>query len=781
MRRLLLFAGPLIAVLLLTGSAWGATAPRATGPASASPPTGAAHLQTDAIPLPATAPAQPLPATTPLSVSFTLANPHASAIAGFLKQAEDPTAPAFHHFLTFSEYLAGFAPPSAQLQGVEAALSSAGAWQISPTADRSSVNAEFTAGSLERLLGVSLVSYGSMAGMPLYTAVGSVRLPASLSNLVDGVSGLSDVSTARFAQAGVSSTLDVPRAPSRLAEFAHVNQTGEDWFVGSDYSQLYGATKLYPGAGSVPNATFPYSVAIATLLVSGYNSSLEENLPPWDPAVINAYFNGTLGPGWPFSDLTGVPVPINGVFPPLPGSFGNVNDSTAYETENSLDLEMAGSLAPGASLYNFYFAASLLTGGATNGNVADDFATALAAAVAYPYGPQHLAVVSCSFGLPDLDDAAWDAALATAALNGVTVVSASGDQGNAPDTLTGRTDGPWPVWPASDAMDTLGALSVGGVSLSVTGTPSMYFNGTALNLSYDPDVGSISGVSAWYDTSSPGGQVAGTEGGVSTVYPEPPWQFRSAAEWPIVNATLEQGASALGRSGPDVAMPGNVTIATVAADASGNVYFDVLEGTSIAAPVLAGVLADVVAVENNGSSGGWTSLGFLDPLIYQFGSYFVTHPGAGGDPFYDVTVGQNYVFSAGAGWDATTGWGMVEAPFLLSALHNATLLNYVYSGPMPVLPIVPSGPTGNIPWPVIFAIFAVGIVVAIVLVAVAARPSRSQPKPPVVPWGAQGGLPPPPNGVPGYPGTAPGATFLCPYCGAIRPAEPVRCPQCGAL
>jgi subtilase family serine protease len=365
----------------------------------------------------------------------------------------------------------------------------------------------------------------------------------------------------------------------------------------------------------------------------------------------------------------------------------------------------------------------------------------------------------------------------TAAGTGVTVVAASGDQGNAPDSLTGRSDGQWPVWPASDATDLSGALSAGGVSLSLSGTPSAFYNGTPLHLSYDSHDGTISSVSAWYDTSAGSGQIAGTEGGVSTVFPEPSWQFHSAAESAIVNVTITQGASSLGRSGPDVAMPGNVTLATTYANSTGTIYFDILEGTSIAAPVLAGLLADIVAVENNGSSSSWTALGFIDPEVYQFASYFATHAGAPGDPFVDVTHGSNYVFSAGPGWDATTGWGEVEAPLLLGALHNSTLLGYVYTGPTPLLPIL-SSTSGNIPWPVIFAIFGVGIVVAVVLVAVAARPSR--PVPPVVPWGAQGGAPPV-SGVPGQPGTAPGATFLCPYCGAIRPSEPVRCPQCGAL
>jgi kumamolisin len=303
---------------------------------------------------------------------------------------------------------------------------------------------------------------------------------------------------------------------------------------------------------------------------------------------------------------------------------------------------------------------------------------------------------------------------------GVTVVAASGDQGNAPDTLTHRGDGQWPVWPASDASSLSGALAAGGVSITLSGQPSMFYNGTTLNLSYDANDGSISSVSAWYNTQGGQGNYAGSEGGISTVFPEPKWQFVSAAEPAVVNATVQQGASTLGRAVPDVAMPANLTLAAVFANSTGTVFVDVLQGTSIAAPVLAGLLADVVAVQNNGSSGGWTSLGFIDPEVYQFASYFVTHPGSGTSPFVDVTSGANFVFSAGPGWDATTGWGEVEAPALLAAFHNSTLLNYNYTGPTPVLPILPSSPSGNIPWPVIFGIFGAGIVVAVLLVVFAA-------------------------------------------------------------
>jgi hypothetical protein len=67
-------------------------------------------------------------------------------------------------------------------------------------------------------------------------------------------------------------------------------------------------------------------------------------------------------------------------------------------------------------------------------------------------------------------------------------------------------------------------------------------------------------------------------------------------------------------------------------------------------------------------------------------------------------------------------------------------------------------------------------------VILVARPGRSEGPTPMPPFGAS--LPPPPPGstlvgVPFPPGTV--ATFLCPYCGSPRPAEPVRCPKCGAL
>ena len=765
----------LLSILVVGGSSTASFA-HVGGPGTASRPPG--ELATDAVPLPVGAASHAMPATSSIVVTLTLANPNVAGLDRFLGAVENPTSPLFRHFLTFPEYVDDFAPPKERVAQVESVLSGDGATGVTVAPDRSSVTAVLSSTSVERMFGVRLFTFGASAGMPLYTAVGVPSLPTSLSGLVLGIGGLSDVASLHLADP--SATLDVASRPVANApgEFIYDPTSGENWYLGSDFAQAYGASDLLPGAHSVPNATYPTSVAIATLLASAYNDSEARNLPPWDPAVVNAYFNDTLGPGWPSPKLTGVPVTVASVTPPLPGSFGAVNDSTLLEAENSLDLEMAGSMAPGASIYNFYFAGSLLAGPTTVGDAADYLAVDLGEALSYDYAPAHLATVSCSFGLPDLNDSAWNAELATAAATGVTITSASGDQGNAPDSLTGRDDGPWPIWPATAASNDSGAVSVGGVSLSLSGTPTSSFNGTEVNLSYDPAAGTISSASAWWDTLGGPGNYAGTEGGVSSEFAEPYWQFHSAAQQAIVNATLLQGENALGRSGPDVALAGNATIAAVYANSTGTVFVVILEGTSIAAPLLAGLLADVVAVENNGTSGPWTSLGFIDPEIYRFASFFATHPGASGDPFADVTSGHNYVFTAAPGWDPLTGWGGVNAPAFLAADRNTTLLDYDYNGPTPGLP---SHSSPSVPYAYIYAVFGAGLLAAVVIVLVAARASRRAPATPsFVPWGAQTGRPGPPPPPP-PPGTYPGATFLCPYCGTVRASAPVRCPQCGAF
>lgn len=766
MQRTLAFFAVIVTASVLASSVGVMVAARAPG----TPAGAAGRLVTDAVPIPVGSPTIPVAGATPIEISLTLAYPHPAALTAWLSAVETPSSPQYRDFLTHTQFEETFAPSAATVQTVVGALRGAGAGGVSVAPDRLSVSAELDARSVDSLFGVRLVDVRSAGPDQFYTATGTAALPTDLVGLVAAVSGLSDSASLRLRLNLAASPLAPVPAPRSGGQFVfESNTTAVPWFVGSDFTQTFQASRLLPGSSSLVNATFPTGVAVATLLASGYNISGTNvvDTPPWDPSVIRAYFNDTLAPSWPHSNITGVPVTVAGVTPPLPGTFGMVNDSSLNEFENSLDLEMAGSLAPGAPLYNFYFAGSLLDRATSDANIAAYFDEDLASALSYNYSPARLGVVTNSYGITDLTDPTWNQELQEAAAMGVTVVAASGDQGNAPNGLTGRADGQWPIWPASAAFNTSGSLSVGGVTLGVSGSPVGWYNGSDLSASYDPNVGGLTSLSAWWDTTAGPGSYSGSEGGISTVNPEPNWQFHSAAQPNIVNATVQQGATALGRAGPDIAFPGNATIAYVAADAAGNVYFDLLAGTSIAAPAFAGLLADEIAVAHH-------DFGFLAPEIYRMESYYAAHPGPS-NPFYDVRNGSNYVFSAGPGWDATTGWGAPIAPLFYVADASPQISNYNYSGPTPLLPS--AAPPPAVPWTEIIIIFGVGAVVAIVLVVGMSRP----PKHPNAPApGTFGVVPPPPPSA--FPTTAySGPTYLCPYCGSIRPAEPVRCPRCGAL
>jgi subtilase family serine protease len=728
-------------------------------------------LLTDAIAVPFGAATTVMPAASPLEIDLTLQSPDAAALAGYLAAIESPASPEYRHFLTHSEFESQFAPSTADVQQVIDALRAYDAHDVSATPDRLVVAARLSASEANALFGVRMAYLQGADAGRLYTAIGAPTLPASLEGLVSGVDGLSNAVDFHVMLGLPPRAMAPVSAHSSAGAFVVNNSSGARYYVGSDYTQLFGASNLLPGPSSIVNATYPKKVAIATLLASGYNVSGTSiiNTPPFDPRAIDAYFNDTLDPSWPISNVTGVNLTIAGVPSPAPGYSAYIDDSED-SIENSLDLEMAGSLAPGAALYNFYFAGSLLYTASTDADVAGYFVQDLADALSYNYSVSgvRLGAVSCSFGIPDLNESGWNAELEEAAAMGVTVVASSGDQGDAPNSLTGRGEGAAPLWPATAAFNTSGAVSVGGVSVDVGGSPAGWYNDVnqSINVSYDPNVGPITQLTTWWDTSAGPGAYAGSEGGISSVSTEPDWQFHSAAQSNIVNATVEQGLSSLGRAGPDLAFPANTTIAYVYANSSG-VYYEILGGTSIAAPAFAGFLADEITVAHH-------DFGFVDPEIYRIESYYSAHPGPA-NPFYDVRNGSNYLFSATAGWDATTGWGAPLGVLFYEADGNSAIANFTYSGPTPLLPGKAAAPA--IPWTEIVIIFGIGVTVAIVLILVMARPPKNGVVPPAptyqpMPPPAPGAFPSPPHS---------GATFLCPYCGAVRPAEPVRCPRCGAL
>ena len=329
-----------------------------------------------------------------------------------------------------------------------------------------------------------------------------------------------------------------------------------------------------------------------------------------------------LGGGFSTTDLTsyftGLNVPVPSVTAQGIDGASNVadQDPNGADGEVLLDIEVAGSVAPGAAQV-VYFAP----------NTDQGFVDAVTAAVHATPTP---AAVSISWGQSEDSwtaqaRAALDAAIADGVALGVTVCVAAGDNGSG----DGVTDGePHVDFPASSPH----ALGCGGTSLVVSSS------------------GTITSETVWNDTLSGSGGSGATGGGVSDVFSQPTWQATAG-----VPGRASSSAAGTWRGVPDVA--GNADPATgyqVLVDGKQGVY----GGTSAVAPLWAALIARLAQATGK-------RFGLIQPTLYAG----VT-PGTDVPGFNDITSGSNGAYSAGPGWDPCTGLGSPDGPALLTRLQS---------------------------------------------------------------------------------------------------------------
>ena len=323
----------------------------------------------------------------------------------------------------------------------------------------------------------------------------------------------------------------------------------------------------------------------------------------FSPADLSNYFSG-LGVATPSVTAQGIDGASN-----VAGQ-----DPNGADGEVLLDIEVAGSVAPGAAQV-VYFAP----------NTDQGFVDAATAAVHATPTP---AAVSISWGQSEDSwtaqaRSALDAAIADGVALGVTVCVAAGDNGSG----DGVTDGePHVDFPASSPH----ALACGGTSLQA-----------------NPATGVITSETTWNDGS--GGGSGG--GGVSDTFGLPAWQAEAGVP------TNASGAA--GRGVPDVA--GNADPAT-----GYQVLVDgqqaVIGGTSAVAPLWAALICRLA--QATGSKFG----------LVQETLYAGIQPGQDVPGFQDITTGNNGAYSAGPGWDACTGLGSPNGTALLSLVSGGTVV-----------------------------------------------------------------------------------------------------------
>jgi kumamolisin len=355
-----------------------------------------------------------------------------------------------------------------------------------------------------------------------------------------------------------------------------------------------------------------------------------------------------------FLDPTGL---LDTTTPPLTDVFvsGGSNSPTPappaqgpdYTEEVELDIEVAGAAAPGASIAVYF------VGDAGTNAWAEGLSAAFYDVANNP------SVISISYGLAE-DSSDWtpqlrdtiDHTLATLAAAGLTVLVCSGDHG---------FQGTWPPqgWPPPDQLahvdypaSSPNATAVGGTVLVSDGR------------------GGISTERTWNN-----GPTTASGGGVSDLYPVPPYQY--AAE--IFPASANPPGK-LGRGVPDV----SANASSYPVIIRGQTRSDG-RGTSAATPLWAGLIARV----NQGL--GWPWCGLLQPVLYPL-AYNI--PGA----INDVIEGDNGeapqsglpLYPAGPGWDPCTGLG---SPNGLAILLGYRQLRQV--APVVISVSAPNGSPGD--------------------------------------------------------------------------------------
>ncbi|MFB7909680.1 protease pro-enzyme activation domain-containing protein [Kitasatospora sp. NPDC056076] len=500
-----------------------------------------------------------VPAEQQISVAVSLKLRDSAGLDRFLAAVATPGTPEYGTYLTPEQFSARYAPTQQAVDQVKAYLTAQGLTVGDVSANRQVVNAHGTTAQVSQAFGTHESSYlDPQQQRTFFANDGAASIPAELASVVQGLSGLDNhavrkgrIAAPHSVTPNAATATPKGMAPAQYRGAYNLDKTGAD------------------GTGTT----------VALWEFDGYKSS---DLTTYDSQY------GLTGPAV-------TTVPVDGA---------NYDSSPGQgEGEVELDSEIVRGAAPKAT--------QLLYEAPNSDQGEIDMANKIVA-------DNKVSVISISWGTCEPDTTASsmtavDNAFKQAAAQGISVFSASGDDGSKDCTRSASGASVTSVdFPASSPHQT----GVGGTNLQVTGG-----NG-------------YSSESAW--------STAG--GGVSTVFGKPSWQTGTG-----IGGTM--------RTVPDVASNADPQSGFAIYTGGGwNVY----GGTSAAAPLWAGYAAQV---NQKAKAAGQPALGEANPKLYA-----VANSSSYGSTFHDVTTGANQDFSAGTGYDQVTGWGTPVADALTTAL-----------------------------------------------------------------------------------------------------------------
>ena len=349
-----------------------------------------------------------------------------AALTAFNAQQYDPHSPNYHHWLHADEFGSLYGPSDSDLAAVTSWLQNHGFAIYDVSKGRTMIQFSGTAAQVQEAFNVEMHTY-NVNGEAHIANDRDPSIPAALAPVVTGIASLHDFFPKPQHVLGKRVNFDTRTHKETLAE----GQSAAP--AKSNSSPLAQLGKSASAKGASPQ--FTYSA----------NGDTYEDLTPYDFATI---YN--ILPLWKEStpiNGKGVTIAISGVsdvstsdFNTFRSAFGLpattlktiVNgadpgeDGGGGQGENSLDVEMAGATAPGASIVLVVSASTATTGGdqLSDEYIVDNVDTVGAHIMTASYG-------ECELGLGSAGNSAFNTIWQQGATEGISIFESSGDQGSA--------------------------------------------------------------------------------------------------------------------------------------------------------------------------------------------------------------------------------------------------------------------------------------------------------------------------------------------------------------
>jgi subtilase family serine protease len=512
------------------------------------------------------------------------------------QSVSSPDSPNYRHYLSTDQVRDQFAAGDTTVSAVKNWLSGSGFAIGDVPSNKAYVEATGTTDQVQHAFDVNLAKY-KVKGQTLRASNKDLSVPASLAGDVIGVVGV-DQATSLFkpnnttgaaTDSAATPTDDPVPPPSKGFRNARPCSAYYGEKVDTTDPAYNGKQLPYAPCGYTP-AQLRSAYGVDKVGANGKGTTI---------AIVDAFASPTI-----FQDAsryanTNDPAnPLKAsqfsqhVFPATPGqSAPDQCDASGWYGEETLDVEAAHGLAPGANI--------LYVGGADCQN------TGLDTALNYIVAGHKADIISNSYGdtgedIPADEVKAFNQISLQAVLEGIGVYFSSGDNGDE----VARLGTPSPDYSASAPWIT----AVGGTSLAVGKDGKKVFE-------TGWETGKSVLTNGAYTPGFPGGYTSGAGGGTSRLFKQP---FYQKGVVPDSLSTLNQTGNTKGRVVPDisaVADPNTGFLVGQTQTFPEGVSYDQyrIGGTSLASPVFAGIMAVADSFDH-------FHHGFINPVIYQLTS-----------------------------------------------------------------------------------------------------------------------------------------------------------------